>query len=152
MLYRLSNVVTKLLLLNCKGCVSETQLLNVEEKFTTLGELSNKFNEYELNRVQPLNADAKLVAEVFELNNPDGIVVIEVNENISLNVVAFGENENISVGIVVTPVPLIKPAKLAILANPLYSTSIVDDAGIDVILIHPKKSKVRNPTLPKSII
>jgi hypothetical protein len=124
----------------------------VDEKLITLGELLNKLVEYEFNNVHELNADAKLVAPVELSNNPVGIEVIDVNENISLNVVADFEKSNISAGIEVTPVPLINPAKEITLFNPEYPTSIVELAGIDVILVHPKKSNVLKPTLPKSLI
>jgi hypothetical protein len=107
---------------------------------------------YVFNRVHPLNAEPNEVAWVLLLNNPEGIDVMDVNANISLNVFARGENANISDGIVVIPVPLINPEKEITLFNPLYPTSIVFDAGIEVMLLHPKKSKVLNPFLPKSTI
>ena len=74
---------------------------------------------YVFNNVHELNADAKLFALVEASNNPVGIAVTDVNENISLNVVADVEKSNISAGIEVTPVPLINPAKEIILFNPL---------------------------------
>jgi hypothetical protein len=73
-------------------------------------QLLNKFAGYEFNCVHELNADAKLVALIQLSNNPVGIVVIAVNENISENVVAVLHESNKSSGIEVIPVPLIKPA------------------------------------------
>jgi hypothetical protein len=96
----------------------------------------------------PLNTDPK----GFDENKPDGIEVIDVNEKLSVNVCAKGDDWNISVGIVVIPVPLIKLANVIISFNPSYPISIEDAAGIVVILLQPKKSNVLKPTLPKSII
>jgi hypothetical protein len=135
--------------------VNAIQFLNVEEKLITFGELLNKLAGYEFNKVHELNADAKLVAFVELSNNPAGIEVIAVNENISLNVVADVEKSKISAGMglaAFNPVPRINPAKDITLPNPLYPTSIVPLAGIEVILLHPKKSIVLIPTLPKSIM
>ena len=151
-LYTLSNEVTDVFAVNCCANVNAKQFLNVDEKLVTFGEVLNKLTGYEFNKVHELNADAKVFAFVELSNNPAGIAVIDVNENISLNVVADVEKSKISAGIVVIPVPLIKPAKDIILFNPLYPTSIVPLAGIEVILVHPLKSKVLKPTLPKSTI
>jgi hypothetical protein len=137
---------------NCNGCVKALQFLNVDEKLITFGHASNKFNGYELNDWHPLNVPLNTDASGFDENKPDGIEVIDVNEKLSVNVCAKGDDWNISVGIVVIPVPLIKPANETISLNPSYPTSIVPDAGIEVILPQPKKSNVLNPTLPKSII
>jgi hypothetical protein len=118
-LYTLSNIVTEVFAVNCCANVNAKQFLNVDEKLIAFVELANRLAEYVFNNVHELNADAKLFAFVELSNNPVGIAVTDVNENISLNVVADGEKSNISAGMEVIPVPLINPAKEIILFNPL---------------------------------
>jgi hypothetical protein len=137
---------------NCNGCVKALQFLNVDEKLITFGHASNKFNGYELNDWHPLNVPLNTDASGFDENKPDGIEVIDVNEKLSVNVCAIGDDWNISAGIVVIPVPRIKLANVIISFNPSYPISIEDEAGIVIILLQPKKSSVLKPTLPKSII
>ena len=117
-LYTLVNTVTAVLLVNCNGWVKERQFRNVDEKFTTFGQLSNKSNGYVANDVHWLNADANEVASVQLSNNPEGITVTVVNEKISEKIDTLVAYWNISDGITVIDVPLIKPAKDTISFNP----------------------------------
>ena len=136
-LYMLLNTVTCVLNVNCNGSVNKRQFRNVDEKFTTFGQLSNKSKGYELNNVHWLNADANEVALAQLSNNPDGIVVIAVNEKISEKIDTLVANSNKSDGIVLTEVFLIKPANDTISFNPAYPISIEDDGGIVVMFTHP---------------
>ena len=136
-LYTLINTVTAVLLVNWSGAVKERQFRNVDEKFTTFGQLSNKSDGYELNEVQWLNADANDVASVQLSNNPEGIEVIVVNEKISEKTDTLVAYWNKSDGIVDIEVPLIKPANDTISFKPWYPAAIDAEDGIDTILEHP---------------
>jgi hypothetical protein len=143
----LANVVTAVLNVNCNGCVSDLQFLKQDAKFTILIFWSNKVDGTEFKLMHALNVDENIVAFILLSNKPVGTDVIpELNENASVNVVAFVDKLNKSDGIDVIPVERMKFEKISTSAKP------VPVEGIDVIKLQPKKSTLRNPTLPKLII
>jgi hypothetical protein len=88
----LLKIVTPVLNVNCNTFVRERQFLNVPEKFTTFVLVSNKVEGTDVNAIHPKKQDANVVAEVTLSNNPVGTVVnVVIDENVSVNVVAFGE-------------------------------------------------------------
>jgi hypothetical protein len=94
-LYRLLKIVTLVLNVNCNTFVSERQFLNVPEKFTTFIFVSNKFDGTDVRAVHPKKHDANVVADVTLSNKPVGTLVnVGIEENVSVNVVAFGEKSN----------------------------------------------------------
>jgi hypothetical protein len=91
-LYTLLKIVTPVLNVNCNTFVRERQFLNVPEKFVTFVFVSNKVEGTDVSAMHPKKQDANVVADVALSNNPVGTVVnVEIEENVSVKVVAFGE-------------------------------------------------------------
>mgnify|MGYP000698483295 CR=1 FL=1 len=91
-LYKLVNVVTFILFVNCNTFVNALQFLNVDEKFIANVFVSNNVDGTDVNPVQAKKHDANVVANGTLSNNPVGtVVIVVIEEKLSVNVVAFGE-------------------------------------------------------------
>jgi hypothetical protein len=93
--------------------------LNVPAKPDTFILVSNKFDGYVAKERHVLNAAPKSVALTLLVNNPDGILVMAVNEKISVKDNACVEFENIVEGIVVIAVERIKFENISTSVNPI---------------------------------
>jgi hypothetical protein len=128
-LYKLVNVVTFILFVNCNTFVNALQFLNVPEKVVTFTFKSNNVDGTFANPEHAKKQDAKDVANGTLLNNPFGtVVIVDIDENELLNDVAFGEKLKISAGIDVILVPFIKFVKLSTSAKPVYPPTPLKDA------------------------
>jgi hypothetical protein len=120
-LYKLVNVVTFVLFVNCNTFVNALQFLNVPEKVVTLVFKSNNVDGTDVKPEHAKKQDAKDVTNGTLSNNPVGtVVIVGIDENALLNDVAFGEKSKISAGIAVILVPFIKFVKLSTSAKPVY--------------------------------
>jgi hypothetical protein len=139
-LYKLVNVVTFVLFVNCNTFVNTLQFLNVPEKVVTLVFKSNNVDGTDVKPEHAKKQDAKDVTNGTLSNNPVGtVVIVGIDENALLNDVAFGEKSKISAGIAVILVPFIKFVKLSTSAKPVYPPTPLKDAlpGIAVKFKHP---------------
>ena len=139
-LYKLVNVVTFVLFVNCNTFVNALQFLNVPEKVVTFVFKSNNVDGTEVSPEHAKKQDAKDVADTTLSNNPVGtVVIVGIDANVLLNDVALGEKSKISSGIVVILVPFIKLVKLSTSFNPVYPPTPLKDVlpGIAVKLIQP---------------
>ena len=120
-LYKLVNVVTFVLFVNCNTFVNALQFLNVPEKLVTFTFKSNSVDGTDVNPEHAKKQDAKDVTNGTLSNNPVGtVVIVDIDENAVLNDVAFGEKRKISDGIDVILVPFIKLVKLSTSDKPVY--------------------------------
>ena len=91
-LYKLVNVVTFVLFVNCKTFVNALQFLNVPEKVVTFVFKSNIVDGTDVNAEHAKKQDAKDVTNGTLSNNPVGtVVIVYIDENELLNDVALGE-------------------------------------------------------------
>ena len=128
-LYKLVNVVTFILFVNCNTFVNTLQFLNVPEKVVTFTFKSNSVDGTDVNAEHAKKQDANDVANSTLSNNPVGtVVIVGIDENVLLNDVAFGEKRKISDGIDVILVPFIKLVKLSTSSKPLYPPTALRDA------------------------
>ena len=128
-LYKLVNVVTFVLFVNCNTFVNALQFLNVPEKLVTFTFKSNSVDGTDVNPEHAKKQDAKDVTNGTLSNNPVGtVVIVDIDENALLNDVTFGEKSKISAGIEVILVPFIKLVKLSTSANPVYPPTPLNDA------------------------
>jgi hypothetical protein len=119
-LYKLVNVVTFVLFANVNTFVNALQFLNVPEKLVTFTFKSNNVDGTFANPEHAKKQDAKDVTNGTLLNNPFGtVVIVDIDANVLLNDVAFGEKLKISAGIAVILVPFIKLVKLSTSDNPV---------------------------------
>ena len=128
-LYKLVNVVTFILFVNCNTFVNALQFLNVPEKVVTFVFKSNNVDGTDVNPEHAKKQDAKDVTNGTLLNNPVGtVVIVDIDENELANDVAFGEKRKISDGIDVILVPFIKLVKLSTSSKPVYPPTALRDA------------------------
>ena len=71
--------------------VNARLFLNVDAKFTTFGQLSNKSFGTDVSRVHALKHELKVVTKGLLSNKPLGTVVILLNEKVSTNWVTKSE-------------------------------------------------------------
>jgi hypothetical protein len=91
-LYKLVNVVTFVLFVNCNTFVNALQFLNVPEKLVTFRFKSNSVDGTDVNAEHAKKQDAKDVTNGTLSNNPVGtVVIVDIDENAVLNDVTFGE-------------------------------------------------------------
>jgi hypothetical protein len=91
-LYTLLKVVTEVLYVNCKTSTIALEFLNVPEKLVTFTFWSNNVNGTVVRAWHEKKQDANDVAKGTLSNNPVGIdVIVVIDANALLNVVAFGE-------------------------------------------------------------
>jgi hypothetical protein len=139
-LYKLVNVVTFVLFVNCNTFVNALQFLNVPEKLVTFTFKSNSVDGTDVNPEHAKKQDAKDVTNGTLSNNPVGtVVIVDIDENALLNDVTFGEKSKISSGIVVILVPFIKLVKLSTSDKPVYPPTPLKDVlpGIAVRFVQP---------------
>ena len=91
-LYKLVNVVTFVLFVNCNTFANALQFLNVPEKLVTFIFKSNNVDGTVANAEHAKKQDAKDVTNGTLSNSPAGtVVIVDIDANELLNDVAFGE-------------------------------------------------------------